>query len=470
MGAILSPRGGDGGISGGYNPFTSREISRGGYGGDGGWGGYSEGNISATLTQGSTTIAMEVGRAGSGGRGGATQSGVSFEGDNGEDGGAGLDGWITLTPLAPAAIARPTNLRTEALSTSYQVHIRWDAVTGAVGYEYRVRQSGTSVWPGWTDNGNNTNVALGSLTPGTSYQIQVRAEGLGSRYSAESSTHNFTVPAVPVATGQTVASTTTSITATWTGLPILSSARPNQAVHYRFREQGASTWGDWIATDIAFGSGHAALIEDLTPATNYEIQVRFTDRAGNIGAISSTFTASTSALRSVFASTTPVSNSSGVFWRRSATATTNGGRLAIVDNTSTNPIHRTRTRIPATLMTVTAARFFTRFYMSASNGRTTISIANSATAGSQAAGDDFTSAWEADLRFALKYKTLTCVFRIQSDFTEPYLFTPSGDQASDMIQFATQVLADGDFATEPVIFALLDGSDDSPVDFDTLTI
>ena len=108
--------------------------------------------------------------------------------------------------------------------------------------------------------------------------------------------------------------------------------------------------------------------------------------------------------------------------------------------------------------------------MSASNGRTTISIANSATAGSQAAGDDFTSAWEADLRFALKYKTLTCVFRIQSDFTEPYLFTPSGDQASGMIQFATQVLADGDFATEPVIFALLDGSDDSPVDFDTLTI
>jgi len=206
----------------------------------------------------------------------------------------GLDtaggGGDTQAPSAPSNLAAPS-------TTSSSISLSWSPSTDNVGVNgYQVlrapgtsggtfAQVGTSTTPSFTDAG---------LTAGTTFRYQVRATDAAGNVSAVSNTvtaatqnggGDITPPTAPAnltATG----TTSTSISLSWspstdnvgvTGYQILRAPGTSGGT---FAQVGTSTTTSFTNTG-------------LTASTTFRYQVRATDAAGSLSAVSNTVTATT---------------------------------------------------------------------------------------------------------------------------------------------------------------------------------
>jgi endo-1,4-beta-xylanase len=203
---------------------------------------------------------------------------------------AGTGGGDTQAPSAPSGL-------TASSTTSSSVSLAWTASTdnvGVTGYQVlrapgasggSFTQVGTSTTPSFTNTG---------LTASTTYRFQVRAVDAAGNTSAVSNTvtamtqaggGDTQAPSTP-ANLATTATTSTSVSLSWTG----STDNVGVTGYQVLRAPGTSggTFSQvGTSTSTSFTSG------GLTASTTYRYQVRATDAAGNVSAVSNTVTVTT---------------------------------------------------------------------------------------------------------------------------------------------------------------------------------
>jgi len=204
---------------------------------------------------------------------------------------AGTGGGDTQAPTAPGGL-------TASSTTSSSVSLAWTASTdnvGVTGYQVlrapgasggTFTQVGTSTTPSFTNSG---------LTASTTYRFQVRAVDAAGNTSAVSNTvtamtqgggGDTQAPTAPA----NLAATTTSSSASLTW----SASTDNVGVtgYQVLRAPGAS--GGTFA-QVGTSTTTSFTNSGLSASTTYRYQVRATDAAGNVSAVSNTVTAVTQA-------------------------------------------------------------------------------------------------------------------------------------------------------------------------------
>jgi chitodextrinase len=203
---------------------------------------------------------------------------------------SGSTGGDTQAPSVPANLAAPS-------TTASAVSLAWTASTdnvGVTGYQIlrapgasggTFAQIGTSTTNSFADTG---------LAASTTFRYQVRAVDAAGNASAVSNTvtaatqaggGDVTPPSVP--TNLTAASTTTtSVSLTWTA----STDNVGVTGYQILRAPGAS---GGTFTQIATSTTNSYVNTGLTASTTYRYQVRATDAAGSVSAVSNTATATT---------------------------------------------------------------------------------------------------------------------------------------------------------------------------------
>ncbi|MFD2726481.1 M14 family zinc carboxypeptidase, partial [Hyunsoonleella rubra] len=166
--------------------------------------------------------------------------------------------------------AVPTNIAASNITTDAAT-IDWDEVFNNT-YDLRYRVNGTSTWTNVSDFNTNSN-ALSGLTPGTTYDVEIRSQCGTSTNSAYSATFNFSTLACDPPS---------NITASDIGL---STVRihwddiPDATYDVRYRVNGTSTWTSTSSTSLVLDQP-VYNISGLSEATSYEVQVR-TDCPGS---------------------------------------------------------------------------------------------------------------------------------------------------------------------------------------------
>ena len=159
--------------------------------------------------------------------------------------------------------------------------------------------------------------------------------------------------------------------------------------------------------------------------------------------------------------------STGIWARYSRVAVIGGtNTVSVID--ARNADLRVLDAIPSVLVEQDNPRYWGLVRLVIGNERFTLRITEEATDFGSIQLSELTDAAEADLRFAFKYKESTLVVRIEGDFTNAYVISVSNGVA--LAAFAQGIVDDADNATELTTFAVLDGGDGTPVNFDTLTI
>src|SRR5690606_31970432 len=148
--------------------------------------------------------------------------------------------------------------------------------SGIANYQY-------NTGAGWQTIGSTPNVSLTGLNPSTSYTFQVRAKD-NANLTGSASSASFNTPAAPDTTAPSAPGAITMGTITSSTAPASwSHATDNVGVTgYEFRLNGASTW-----TDLGYVTSASIAV---TGGTNYTLEIRALDGAGNRGtAASKTF-------------------------------------------------------------------------------------------------------------------------------------------------------------------------------------
>jgi len=169
----------------------------------------------------------------------------------------------TVTTPAPPCNT-PTSLSSSNVTTS-SFTMSWGAVSGATGYQVRVRPSGTTSWTTYAASTNNLTVNSG-IASGTTYQWQVRTN-CSSNNSSYSSTATVTTltpaPGCAAPTGLGSSNVTTdAFTLFWDAV---SGATDYEV---RLRALGSTTWYPFTASTNSLSLSGAAA------NTSYEWQVR----------------------------------------------------------------------------------------------------------------------------------------------------------------------------------------------------
>ena len=224
---------------------------------------------------------------------------------------------------APDAPAAPTLSAGNA-----QMSVSWSAPAdnGSAITDYDVRYSSNS-GAAWTELPDNTpstalSATIGSLTNGTTYEVQVRAANArGDGAWSSSATLKSGAPATP--SEPALVPGLTQITASWTVPADNGSAITDYDV--RYRTSTSSTWTEWNASNT--GTTASATITGLTTGTAYEVQVRATNAVGD-SAWSASATSAAGAPTAPSAPTlTAVNTALGVSW----SAPTNDNGSAVID-------------------------------------------------------------------------------------------------------------------------------------------
>ena len=206
---------------------------------------------------------------------------------------------ITVTDAdePPAAPAAPS-VSAGASAPTTELDVTWSApdTTGrpaVTAYGVRYRKSGGLVWTSHPVTGTGTSATIAGLTPGTSYEVQVRAEndeglsawsaaGTGSTYLASRSV-NVAAPPTKVAgpPGKPGAPTVTQDSAVPTSALIVDWSAPSSngsaitGYRLRYRAQGDAAW-----TTQTVRAATTARLSGLASATVYEAQVRAVNALG----------------------------------------------------------------------------------------------------------------------------------------------------------------------------------------------
>ena len=182
----------------------------------------------------------------------------------------------SATPrTVPDAPAAPT-----LTPSDRQIEVAWDAPddggAAITDYDVRVRAGTSGPWTDRTHLGTSRTVTIGlffiTLSNGTSYEVQVRAENVAGEgdWSPSASATPRTVPGAPAAPTLTPGDGTLSVS--WDAPGDRGAAITDYDVRYR-------TSGSW--TDHTHvGTARTATISGLSNGTSYEVQVRAENVAG----------------------------------------------------------------------------------------------------------------------------------------------------------------------------------------------
>ena len=176
----------------------------------------------------------------------------------------GNSGWVTAraTTLVLSPPVPLSNLRVTARNKAL-LRFDWDAASDAVSYEYQFKLTSDNTWSGSLVT-FLTYAVLPSLTPGTSYDIQVRARNADGQSAWQSATATTLEGVVPtVVTGITATDIrNTEIDVAWSEL--------EGATYYgiRFRTGTAAWTTEWLTSRLA------VTLAGLTSGATYEINVR----------------------------------------------------------------------------------------------------------------------------------------------------------------------------------------------------
>ena len=156
----------------------------------------------------------------------------------------------------------------------------WTAPTdnGAAitGYDVQYRVTNGS-WLEADHSGTGTTKRIAGLSPGTAYEVRVRAtnaEGSGGWSPSASASTDAEVPDAPAA--PTLTTGATWLDASWTAPTDNGAAITGYDVQYRV------TNGSWLEADHS-GTGTTKRIAGLSPGTAYEVRVRATNAEGSGG-------------------------------------------------------------------------------------------------------------------------------------------------------------------------------------------
>lgn len=195
-------------------------------------------------------------------------------------------GWSS-TLTEGTALTAPTGLDTTDGLMATEITMQWNAVTGAATYVMRWSLAGQNVWTELPATADTNDTATG-LTPETSYDLQVKAQGPGLTDSDWSATHTVSTTATPQLDAPTgmasPAQTATTVDLTWTAIV----GADNYVV--RWSPAGAGTWTE--QTPVAT---NADTVSGLTASTSYDFQAKATGTGWVDSDWSTTFTQATTA-------------------------------------------------------------------------------------------------------------------------------------------------------------------------------
>ncbi len=138
--------------------------------------------------------------------------------------------------------------------------LSWPDVSGAADYDVRYKASSTNTWGSW-DEGESSPYTISSLTAGTEYDIEVRADA--SDNDGEPQAVSATTYALDAPSSVTVSEpSTNSLRVTWS---TVANAAKYQTRHGT--SSGAGTWTDVGGGSVAIGK----TITGLTANTQYYI-------------------------------------------------------------------------------------------------------------------------------------------------------------------------------------------------------
>lgn len=145
----------------------------------------------------------------------------------------------------------------------YGASFNWDASPGALNYNIRYRQTGTSTWT--TVSNINPIYYLYSLTQTTTYEWQVQTNCAGGSTSAFGISNSFSTPAQPCMIPEYIYTTNITATSALLNFTMAGGTQGGGNYNIRYRVVGTSTW-------ITTSSSTNYIALGLIPGTNYEWQ------------------------------------------------------------------------------------------------------------------------------------------------------------------------------------------------------
>ena len=146
-------------------------------------------------------------------------------------------------------------------------YVYWKPVPGATSYDFRFKLTSSNNWA--TINTSSTSISLSGLTPGTSYDVGVRAR-CGTVYSDYTGTYTFVTLGNPeremhveIPYGPFVQNITeTSAYVYWKPVPGATS------YDFRFKLTSSNNWATINTSSTSIS------LSGLTPGTSYDVGVR----------------------------------------------------------------------------------------------------------------------------------------------------------------------------------------------------
>ena len=235
--------------------------------------------------------------------------GASYEWQARTECNQGLSDWGALDTFTTVTCDAPQNFDA-GNATVTTMGLMWDVAPHATSYNLRFRALGAG---GWTNrNGiDSTHYTLANLTPGTSYELQVRAacnQGLSAWSTLDTlMTVSCDMPTNPAHANETV----TTVDLSWS---VIGNATEYRV---RFRALGAGGWTNHNGIPT-----NTDTLTNLTPGVTYEWQARSVCGAGrSMWSALDTFTTVTCDAPQFFYTDTVTTNSIALRWSSVSNAT-----------------------------------------------------------------------------------------------------------------------------------------------------
>lgn len=172
---------------------------------------------------------------------------------------AGSSAWVEVSATTSAIPPQPGGLTSSTMHD--EVEWDWDAVVGAVRYEYQSKPASTDDWPVAVQSTTGTDVTLTGLSANTEYDFRVRtvsSTGTSGWVSASATTDDLSAPTNlrETSRGQS------SIRWGWSAVDGATGYR------HRHRRVGVVDWSDWADTTAT-----SVLATGLLSSRTYEIEV-----------------------------------------------------------------------------------------------------------------------------------------------------------------------------------------------------
>ena len=224
---------------------------------------------------------------------------VIVKADDGKAGTATVTVTITVTDVdePPGRPAAPSVSATAGLTTSLDV--TWTAPTNTGpdidNYDLIYRESGSGPFTSGPQNVTGASAAIGSLAPGTAYQVQVRAtnaEGDSDwSFSGTGQTTGASVPGAPTGLSAT-ASGNTQINLSWTA-PASTGGAAITGYRIEVSSNGGSSWTNLVAntSNTTTTYAHTGLTAGAT--RHYRVSAINTNDSGTASNVDSATTGTT---------------------------------------------------------------------------------------------------------------------------------------------------------------------------------